>query len=214
MKEHELKQCFDRIRPREELVTATLERVHALQNKQMRERERRVSFDWGFATRLASAACAFLLVLGVGIGIGRTNGLPHAADYREADVPAPLDIEPEQPHSTVSPDAPHDVASMSARAAELADTWAVLDAAIDMAAGDGSIILCVSEVCNSSLDGIVIDSTADGRPTLLAHFDASNEQMQSIFDAVGARVLVGVHAELREGSPIWIVHEFHPVSAE
>ena len=214
MKEQELKQSLDRIRPREELVTATLERVHALQNKKMRERDRRAPFDWGFATRLASAACALLLVLGVGIGIGRTVGLPHAADPREADVPAPMDTEHVEPRETVSPDAPYDVESMSARAAELSEDWAVLDAMIDMARGDGSVILCVTEVSGSSDDGIVIDSTADGRPTLLAHFDESSEQMQSLFDAVGGRVLVGVHAELREGSPVWVVHEFHVVDAE
>ena len=213
MKEQQLKQCFDHIRPREELVTAALERVHALQYQKQRERERRASFDWGFATRLASAACAFLLVLGVGIGIGRTNGLPHAAEFREADEPAPMDIAQEWPHGVVAPDAAYDVASMSERAAAMADDWAVLDAAIDMVAGDGSVILHVSAVLDGSVNGIVIDSTADGQPTLLAHFDASSEQMSSLFDAVGSSVLVGVHAEQREGSPIWVVHEFH-VSAE
>jgi hypothetical protein len=102
---------------------------------------------------------------------------------------------------------------MSERAAAMADDWAVLDAAIDMVAGDGSVILHVSAVLDGSVNGIVIDSTADGQPTLLAHFDASSEQMSSLFDAVGSSVLVGVHAEQREGSPIWVVHEFH-VSAE
>ncbi|MBR0443646.1 MAG: hypothetical protein IIX15_04830 [Clostridia bacterium] len=214
MKGQQLKQCFDRVRPREELVEATLARVHALQMKKQQERDRRVSFDWGFATRLASAACAFLLVLGVGVGIGRTIGLPHTADPREADEPAPMDVVQEQTYGVVSPDVPHDVASMSERAAHMADDWAVLDAVIDMAAGDGSVILHVSAVCDSSNDGIVIDSTADGQPTLLAYFDAGNEQMQSLFDAVGSSVLVGLHTEQREGSPIWVVHEFHCVNAE
>ena len=212
MKEHELKRCFERIKPREQLIDDTLCRVHELQNEKVRSRVRRTSFDWSFATRLASAACALLLVVGVGISLGTAGNLPHKDDVSKTSAVEPMDIgHGEQPGDVVSPDAPYDLEGMSERAAELADDWAVLDAVIDMATGDGSIVLSVAEVCDGAGGRIVPDGEADQQPTLLAYFDASNAQMQALFDAVGGRVLVGVHAEQREGSPVWVIHEFHPV---
>lgn len=204
MNKQQLKQCFGQIKPREQLITETIQRVHALQYNKATP-VRRTAPNFAFATRLATAACALLLVVGIGIGIGTTGGLLNTA--RDTDTPTPTDIHGEP--SDASPDQTSDEINreaMIARAAEQGTDWAVLEAVIDKATGDGNIALTVSEV----VDG-TIDWSADGPMTLQAHFDVANEQLHALFDSVGDRVLVGMHVEQCDGSPVWVLHEFHPV---
>jgi hypothetical protein len=209
MNKQQLKQCFDRIKPSEQLVAETIQRVHALERKKTMP-VRRAAPNFAFATRLGTAACALLLVVGIGIGIGTPGGLLNTA--RDTDTPTPMNVhgEPSDVSSDQTPGAINREA-MIARAAEQGTDWAVLEAVIDMAAGDGSIVLTVSEIVKVARQDGATDWSVDTPMTLQAYFNADNEQLQTLFDAVGDRVLVGMHAEQRDGSMIWVLHEFHPV---
>lgn len=209
MNKQQLKQCFGQIKPREQLITETIQRVHALQYKEATP-VRRAAPNFAFATRLGTAACALLLVVGIGIGIGTPGGLLNTA--RDTDTPTPMNVHGE-PSDVSSDQTPGAISreAMIARAAEQGTDWAVLEAVIDKAAGDGSAILTVSEVVGVARRDGATDWSADGPMTLQAYFDADSEQLQTLFDTVGDRVLVGMHIEQRDGSPVWVLHEFHPV---
>ena len=68
MKIKELRDSFDRIRPREELISSTVARVEEYKAR----RERRFAWLYGsFGMRLAGALCAFALMFTIGFSVAR-----------------------------------------------------------------------------------------------------------------------------------------------
>ncbi len=90
MKEHDLRQALDQIRPDETLIHTTIEKVHAQQYKNAVKRAensaksfgRSPAFRYAFAARLASATCALLLVIGMGIAVGK-NAAPTTSNRQD-----------------------------------------------------------------------------------------------------------------------------------
>ena len=71
MKKNDLKASIGRIRPREELISSTINKV-----AEQKERQQRRFFlpFYSFGMRLAGAVCAFVLVFFMGMGIARLDG--------------------------------------------------------------------------------------------------------------------------------------------
>ncbi len=71
MKKNDLKNSLGRIRPREELISSTIEKV-----AEQKERQQRRFFlpSYSFGMRLAGAVCAFVLVFFMGMGIAKLDG--------------------------------------------------------------------------------------------------------------------------------------------
>lgn len=71
MKKNDLKASLGRIRPREELICSTINKV-----AEQKERQQRRFFlpSYSFGMRLAGAVCAFVLVFFMGMGIARLDG--------------------------------------------------------------------------------------------------------------------------------------------
>lgn len=70
MKKNELKASLGKIRPREELVSATL---NAVREQKERQERRFVLPSYSFGMRLAGAVCAFALVFCIGFIAARQN---------------------------------------------------------------------------------------------------------------------------------------------
>ena len=63
MKIQDIKDCFDRVVPREELIADTVAKIDLMRSRD--EKKARIGF--GFSYRLATAMCALALVLGLGV---------------------------------------------------------------------------------------------------------------------------------------------------
>lgn len=212
MKRQELRACFDRIQPREELIRSTLEKIRGVQeNKQ----PVRTMPTYAFATRLVGAACALVLLVGVGVSLGRdvvtapdtllvqderispmtADAMDGVATPREVTVGGEL-VGCEEMIETAK--------SLSTDAAVCT---AVVDAVYFKSATEGFATirpLTVAEGSNADWTDAV-----DGELTLVAAFDADNEEMRSLLDLMGSEVLVGLHTETRDGETVWVIHEMH-----
>ena len=214
MKRKELRDCFESIWPRAQLIKTTLERVHAVQYG--RAAASRPTWSYAFATRLATAACALLLVLGIGVYVGRNGNLLSVADARGGDIPTPMNIK----DATALDPAPSNgdasalleqCEDMITRAKVYGSDFAVLSATVDAvyfvdAAKQGmdgrcAVVLCPRTVVHAT--ETVADSL-DTEDSLIAYAALSD----GLINAISSDLLLGMHAEQGTDGPVWVIHEY------
>lgn len=82
MKKEELKSSLDRIQPREELVNATLAKIHEQKARQiLQDTQKKSFFSPGFnrGLRVAGAVCTFALVFSIGFAMAKLGGMDPVA---------------------------------------------------------------------------------------------------------------------------------------
>ncbi len=205
MKRQELRDCFDRIRPREELIRSTLERINGREEARSAAR---VMPTYAFATRLAGALCALLLLIGIGVLVGRDaivapDTLP-ASDERMA--PMTIDGQKDGGEPTAGGAVLVGCEQMIEDAKAYGSAWAVCSATVDAvyfkSETEGIATLSLQTVADCS-----VSDWTDGEQTLVAAFDAVSEDMRALVDRMGEEVLVALHTESRDGESVWVIHE-------
>lgn len=209
MKRQELRACFDRIQPREELIRSTLSRVHAAQE----ERPTPASSGYSFMMRLAGAACALVLLIGIGVSLGKDaitapDVLP-ASDERM--TPMAVGDEREGQDKTPTADAAVLVGceQMVEQAKSYASDWMVCSAMVDAVYFKSETEGVATLRPQTLADGSANDFSADDELTVVAAFDASDDALGAMVDQMGSEVLVGLHVETRDGESVWVIHEMH-----
>lgn len=213
MKRQELRVCFDRIQPREQLIRSTLDRIHGVQEG---NRPARVMPTYAFATRLVSAACALVLLVGIGVSLGKDaitapDMLP-AQNERVSPMTADAMDGVVEPREVVNGGELVGCEAMIETAKGFGSAFAVCSAVVDAvyfkSETEGYATLRPVTVA----DGSATDWTSEeavGAQTVVVAFDASDEQMRSLIDQMGGEVLVGLHTETRDGESVWVIHEMH-----
>jgi hypothetical protein len=212
MKRQELRACFDRIQPREELIRSTLEGIRGVQ-----ENNHPVCTmpTYAFATRLAGAACALVLLVGVGVSLGRNVVVAPDALLVQDERVSPMTAD-----AMDGVTAPREVTvggelvgceDMLKTAKSLSADAAVCTAAVDAvyfkSETEGFATIRPLAVADGSYADWI--DAVDGELTLVAAFDATNEELRSLVDRMGSEVLVGLHTETRDGETVWVIHELH-----
>lgn len=225
MKKQQLRDCFDKVKPREELVRTTLDRMHAA--RQGEPQTSRRTLNYGFVTRLATAACALVLLVGVGISLGR--GAITASD------PSPLQDERVSPATTDASGEPFGIHPSSARigaaerilarAREQGGEWAVAEVDVEamyfLELTDEQRAEGILQRCAVVLRTITIAQTnaleehalpdGDSEEAFVAQICFTNaEDVAHMMDAIGSSVLVRLHVAESNGEAVWRIEEFYP----
>lgn len=225
MNKQQLRNCFDKIRPREALIEMTLNRVHRQQTQaqfaSVKDTSARPMSRLAFATRLASTACALALVIGMGIAMGKdavTAPSVKTNDGGRSVTPMALTSADDEPAvrtpSVVG--AFTGCEQMIAAAADYETDRAVFSATVEAVyftnETEGIIVLYPETIAARQISangpGWVSD---DG--TLAAHVVLTDADREMLLNSVGSCALVGIHAEQRETEMSWVVHEIYPENA-
>ena len=212
MKREQLRESFERVRPREALIQSTLEKIHA---QQARGPVEQTEGKWtlGFVTRLASAACALLLVIGVGIVFAKNGMLPTDEVVPVDERTTPMTIDSNRNGDDMAE--PEDgvlvgCEEMIAAARAYGTDWAVFSATVDAvyfkSETVGIATLCPITIADRSLKGESAVWTDEKNNSLTVCFDANDAEMHALLANMGD-VLVGLHTEERDGETVWVIHE-------
>lgn len=210
MKRQELRACFDRIQPREELIRSTIVQVNAAREG---KRPARATSGYSFVMRLASAACALLLLIGLAFTLDRDvitspEVLPTPSE-RVSPMTADAMDGVKEPREVVSGGALVGCEEMLATAQAFGTDFAVCTVVVDAvyfkSESEGFATLrpiTIADGCSSTW-------LSDGTQAVIAAFDASDAALRSMVDLMGSEVLVGLHTEMRDGETVWVIHELH-----
>lgn len=226
MKKQQLRDCFDQVKPREELVHTTLDRIHAVQRGDVKTPHRTPNF--GFATRLATAACALVLLVGVGVSLGRYMITAPDPSLSPGERVSPSEInEHAQPYEA-TPNATmiRGAESIIARAKAQGGEWAVAEADVeafyfleltDEQRAEG-VIHCCAVVLRTKA---IVETNAreehalpvgEAGGTFAARISLTDAtDATRMMDAVDSSVLVRLHLAETDGEMAWMIEEFHPV---
>lgn len=222
MNKQQLRDCFDKIRPSEALVEKTMQRVREQQTQLAATKNTSVLRmpRYAFATRLASAACALMLLVGIGVTVGKNVVTSPAmpSDDAESRGATPMTVEPMNGADLVVE--PSNVSSivgceqMISTAQGYATDWAVFSATVDamyfVDESEGVMVLRPDTVADKQLSTEQPGWVSDSEEMLTAHVALTNSDWQTILsDAVGGRVLIGMHVEIRAGEAVWVIHELY-----
>ena len=209
MNKQQLKKCFDRITPGEELMRSTLEAVHAAQAGQgqtVRSMPR-----YAFATRLAGAACALVLVVGLGVTIARQSATSPllSEEGRGVDLlPAnegPLEPS-EQADDAVFDSLDHLIAAAQAEGGD----WMVLEGRVDAFyaepdkhPGTGRMSVATKGLLDAQTSDDVLLPATDGQ--LL---DVDAKVSDALFNVIGADAYLYLTASEQDGQTVWTLSGF------
>lgn len=206
MKKEQLRASFARIQPREALVQATLERICEQRARGAVDGKRQ---SLGFATRLATAACALLLVIGVGVMAARNGLLPSSdavlASDDERTAPLTVDGQSAEGDAAVEPQSGFvGCEDMIAAARGYGSDWAVGSATVEgVYLAEGMVTLRMTAVADHAASEGAAWSEGDA---LVAYFDTNNAELCALMTDMGD-VLAGLHVEQRDGTEVWVIHE-------
>ena len=209
MNKQQLKQCFDRIEPSEELILSTLTAVRSKQRSNVQTS--RSMPRYAFVTRLASAACALVLIIGVGVMIARQEGTdPLVSDGgREGEVLPAQERTPDtdaQADGTAleSPD------QLIAKATEAGGDWMVLQCRVDAFyaepdkhPGTGRLSVTTRGLLDARTSDSILLPATDGQT-----LDVEAKVSDALFDAIGADITLYVTATHQDGQPVWTLSGF------
>lgn len=217
MKKQQLRDSFDKIRPSEELVDTTLDRIHAVQSGES-EKPRRV-FNYGFAARLATAACALVLLVGVGASLGRFVITP-------PDQVQIVEGRENVPTYEITPNAVKIISAENyiGRAKAQGGEWAVAEAEVEtvyyLNLTDEQKSVGVIQSCAVALSEIKIAETnaseehtvpvGKAEEMFAAQISLTEEaDVTRIMNAIGSTVLVRLHVSDPSGEIVWTIEEFY-----
>ena len=209
MKKEQLRESFARIQPREALVLATLEKI---QEQRQRGESAQRKLSLGFMTRLAAATCALLLVIAVGVVAAKNDMIPSSVvvpSENERSTPMTADCQDPSGDAVIS-----DCASELVGCEQMIETaraygtdWAVFAATVDyLNIADGRVALRPLAIADKSESASDVAWTSEEQDDLMVCFDVSDAELCGLMINMG-NVLVGIHAEERDGEVLWVLHE-------
>ena len=87
MKKNDLRASLDKIKPREELICSTIEKI----NDKKRAREARFNLQgFSFSTRLVGALCSLALVFCIGFAVAKQNTVPATRTIGQLEATTPM----------------------------------------------------------------------------------------------------------------------------
>ena len=225
MKKQQLRDCFDKVKPREEIVRTTLDKIHEVRQKAA-ETPRGSTANFGFVTRLATSACALVILVAIGVPLGRNvikmQGTSPGKDERMSRPDTQNAAEPYKinPNTATIIDA----GDIIARARAQGGDWAVAEAEIDafyfLELTDEQIAAGISQSCGVALrtktlvetnvsEEHALSGVKNGEMLIAKICFTNPDDASQMINSVGSSVLVRLHMEETNGESIWIIEEFN-----
>ena len=208
MKRQELCAALDKIRPSEELICSTINKMN---EQRLGIRQKRSMSTPMFASRLATAVCALLVVIGISVYAPSLSGVD-SSDTSDAMRHASTDAGENEGISSASYDM--ETSEMLASIAKLEhNEWVVLEASVDMCmitsvGEDGSLYNCVLQL------GVLRVADSDLSPDIeIPQAEASINASIRIYDEDTANKLFALSDEnisflLTASEGKWTVEDF------
>lgn len=195
MKKSNLRSALGRIRPSEELITKTLDRMESEKLKKVPKFETRQS-NFSFAYRLAGAMCALILIIGAGVYFGHDTvvspTLDSAGGYQRAAFNADV-TETGAKHPEFSNSASSAAETLASRAK---GNWDILEGEVIAAkcSPENTIMFSIIKH-HASSSGYTFES---GRESDTVGFEVTvpdGEVMKALTESMGSIVCVTLNTD-------------------
>lgn len=196
MKKSDLAKALGRIRPRDELIQKTLDKMESEKQKKIPKFEVRQS-NFSFAYRLAGAMCALILIIGAGVYFGRDTIVTPTADSPDGYQRAAFNADSTAASTTAAPSLVSAEQTALALAERAEGKWDVFEGEVVAVkcAPENTVVFSIFKHHASSSGYTMTETAEELNNSGIAFTVPDGAVMDALVNSMGATICITVNTD-------------------